>query len=281
MLWLVRFADTLSDDANRAAIDLARRLDTKPPEGVEEIAPGLVSVLLRLRPGVDFNRLCGEIRLLIGAPEPARAGASHVVEVIFDGEDLPEVASLTGLAVDEFVERHNRAPLRVLAPGFAPGFVYCGFHADELVVPRRERVRPMVPAGTVLFAAGQTAIAATPIRTGWHVIGRTDVPELRCTGDTADAARCGRRHPLCGAAMSAIIITRAGPLTTLQDSGRFGMLAHGISASGPMDRGAYETAGALLERAGTTAIEVTQEGWHWRPTARSNSASRAAHFGWR
>jgi allophanate hydrolase subunit 1 len=31
----------------------------------------------------------------------------------------------------------------------------------------------MVPAGTVLFAAGQTAIAATPIRTGWHVIGRT------------------------------------------------------------------------------------------------------------
>jgi allophanate hydrolase subunit 1 len=25
----------------------------------------------------------------------------------------------------------------------------------------------------VLFAAGQTAIAATPIRTGWHVIGRT------------------------------------------------------------------------------------------------------------
>ena len=31
----------------------------------------------------------------------------------------------------------------------------------------------MVPAGTVLFAAGQTAIAATPIRTGWHVVGRT------------------------------------------------------------------------------------------------------------
>ena len=42
-----------------------------------------------------------------------------------------------------------------------------------MVVPRREHVRPMVPAGTVLFAAGQTAIAATPIRTGWHVIGRT------------------------------------------------------------------------------------------------------------
>jgi allophanate hydrolase subunit 1 len=41
------------------------------------------------------------------------------------------------------------------------------------MLPRRESVRPMVPAGTVLFAAGQTAISATPIRTGWHVIGQT------------------------------------------------------------------------------------------------------------
>jgi inhibitor of KinA len=83
--------------------------------------------------------------------------------------------------------------MRVLATGFAPGFVYCGFHARDLVVPRREQVRPLVPAGTVLFAAGQTAIAATPVRTGWHVIGRTafqnfdpksDPPTTLKAGDT-------------------------------------------------------------------------------------------------
>jgi biotin-dependent carboxylase-like uncharacterized protein len=55
-----------------------------------------------------------------------------------------------------------------------------------------------------------------------------------------------------------ITIARVGPQTTLQDAGRFGMLKHGISASGPMDRRAYLTAGAALERAGTTAIEFTQ-----------------------
>src|SRR5690606_19241077 len=49
-----------------------------------------------------------------------------------------------------------------------------------------------------------------------------------------------------------------GPLTTLQDRGRFGMLKHGISASGPMDRTAFAAAGAALERAGSTAIEYTQ-----------------------
>ena len=55
-----------------------------------------------------------------------------------------------------------------------------------------------------------------------------------------------------------ITLTRAGPLTTLQDAGRFGMLAHGISASGPMDHRSYIASGALLPRAGSTAIEFPQ-----------------------
>lgn len=58
--------------------------------------------------------------------------------------------------------------------------------------------------------------------------------------------------------MTVLTILKPGPLATLQDGGRFGMLAHGISASGPMDRGAYLTAGSLLGQAGTAAIEFTQ-----------------------
>lgn len=58
--------------------------------------------------------------------------------------------------------------------------------------------------------------------------------------------------------MTSLTILRAGPLTTLQDAGRFGMLRHGISGSGPMDRGAFAAAGAALPLAGTTAIEFTQ-----------------------
>ena len=58
--------------------------------------------------------------------------------------------------------------------------------------------------------------------------------------------------------MTTLTILRAGPLTTLQDAGRFGMLRHGISASGPMDRGAFGAAGAALPLAGSTGIEFTQ-----------------------
>lgn len=58
--------------------------------------------------------------------------------------------------------------------------------------------------------------------------------------------------------MTALTIIKAGPLATLQDAGRFGHLADGISASGPMDRNAYLTAGAMLDAAGDTAIEFSQ-----------------------
>lgn len=170
---LVRFSDTLSDEANLRAIALAR-LDAERPEGVQEVAPGLVSILLRTHPGYDFQRLCGEIRLRIDEAELSAApGRPNILETHYDGADLAEVASLLGMSVSGFVERHAAATLRVLATGFAPGFVYCGFHAGDLIVHRRETVRPMVPAGTILFAAGQTAVAATPIRSGWHIIGTT------------------------------------------------------------------------------------------------------------
>jgi len=52
---------------------------------------------------------------------------------------------------------------------------------------------------------------------------------------------------------------RVGPLTTIQDEGRFGMLRHGISASGPMDRAAFMAAGQWAG-AGRGGLECTRAG---------------------
>lgn len=60
--------------------------------------------------------------------------------------------------------------------------------------------------------------------------------------------------------MTAIVqILRASPLTSIQDEGRFGMLRHGVSASGPMDRAAFAAAGRLAG-AGIGGIEFTRAG---------------------
>ncbi|KFC72293.1 Allophanate hydrolase 2 subunit 2 [Devosia sp. LC5] len=61
--------------------------------------------------------------------------------------------------------------------------------------------------------------------------------------------------------MSAVLtISRAAPLSTIQDAGRFGMLRHGISASGAMDAGAFRLAGALAGVQSDGAIEFTAAG---------------------
>lgn len=173
---LVRFGSNLTDAANRAAIGLAAFLDSDPIAGILEVVPSLISVMFRYDPGVTFpSAIAGELRLrlirLTCDPAPPR---SWTVPISFDGPDLAEVASALGLSPIEFAAAHNASPLRVLTTGFAPGFVYCGMHGDTLSLPRRTKVRPSVPAGSVLFAAGQTAITSTEMPTGWHVIGHTD-----------------------------------------------------------------------------------------------------------
>lgn len=58
---------------------------------------------------------------------------------------------------------------------------------------------------------------------------------------------------------ASLAITRAGPLATVQDAGRFGMLSHGVSASGPMDRAAFAWAG-VRAGGGSGGIEITMTG---------------------
>lgn len=175
---LVRFGAVLDDQANRQALAFAKAIIAEPVSGVVEVVPSLVSVLVRYDPThSDPARLAGEISLRIaGSPDVAPTGATQI-PVRFggeDGPDLEQVAEALQMNVEAFIASHNAGPLRVLATGFAPGFVYCGFHRPWMELPRRTTVRPMVRAGSVLFAAGQTAIAATDIPTGWHVIGHTD-----------------------------------------------------------------------------------------------------------
>ncbi|MDR3470833.1 MAG: biotin-dependent carboxyltransferase family protein [Devosia sp.] len=59
---------------------------------------------------------------------------------------------------------------------------------------------------------------------------------------------------------AALRLTRVGPSATVQDAGRFGLLQHGISASGPMDRGAFDRAGKALGDPGSAGVEFTLAG---------------------
>src|SRR5215203_6036583 len=56
-------------------------------------------------------------------------------------------------------------------------------------------------------------------------------------------------------------IEYAGPLTTIQDEGRRGLMRYGVPASGPMDRTAFRIAQAALgNEPGAGSIEVSLGG---------------------
>lgn len=60
--------------------------------------------------------------------------------------------------------------------------------------------------------------------------------------------------------MARLRIDRAGPLVSIQDPGRFGMLGHGISASGPMDRRSFDRAGLWAGTTDGAGVEFTMAG---------------------
>ncbi len=65
-----------------------------------------------------------------------------------------------------------------------------------------------------------------------------------------------------------IHVERAGPLVTIQDGGRRGLLRFGVPASGPMNRFGHAAANAVLGRPlGCTAIEISLGGLALRCTA--------------
>jgi len=106
-------------------------------------------------------------------PLDAEGGRLVEIPVVYDGEDLAEVAERTGLEVEEVVARHSGRDYRVWLLGFAPGFPYLGVLDETLHLPRRTTPRARVAAGSVAIAGAQTGIYPSESAGGWHVIGRT------------------------------------------------------------------------------------------------------------
>lgn len=142
--------------------------------GVEDVVPGERTLLVvAARPEL----LDGIRAALASLPRGAvAAGSRRVVEigVVYDGEDLDEVAALTGLTPSQVVAAHTSTPWRVGFGGFAPGFAYLVGGDPRLEVPRRAEPRPSVPAGAVGLAGRYSGIYPRSSPGGWQLLGRTD-----------------------------------------------------------------------------------------------------------
>jgi 5-oxoprolinase (ATP-hydrolysing) subunit B len=111
---------------------------------------------------------------------------------VYDGVDLDEVASATGLSTEQVVETHSSVVYSAAFLGFTPGWAYLVGLPAVLQLPRRSTPRTAITAGSVAIANEFTGVYPTVSPGGWHLIGHTtstmfdvdrDKPALVMAGD--------------------------------------------------------------------------------------------------
>lgn len=268
-----------------AVLDLSARLSVARPPGVVDVVPAARTVLITFDPAVVTLAAARAwiTDAAAGAPPGAAGAAAALVELptVYDGDDLADVAALLGCSAEELVRRHTAAEWTVAFTGFAPGFGYLVSPDWPHVVPRRASPRTRVPAGAVALAGEFTGAYPRDTPGGWQLIGTTSAPlfdpdaappallqpgaRVRFTAQRAriqaEAAAATHAAPAVSEAPSLRVVA-PGLLATVQDQGRPGHAAEGVSPSGAADRGALRTGNRLVGNAEAAAgIEITLGGF--------------------
>ena len=190
----------ISRELSAEVTRLAAAITNAKIDGVLDIVPSYASfaVYYDYRQ-TRYERISSSLRETIaqageratGASVRGQAKRTVRIPVRYDGEDLANVATRTGLTRDRMVELHSSREYHVYVIGFVPGFAYLGELDNALVLPRRAAPRKRVPAGSVAIAEAQTAVYPFSTPGGWHLIGTTSQPMFDASADEPAFLRVG------------------------------------------------------------------------------------------
>lgn len=263
-----------------ALTDLLR--DMSQQLAIEEIIPAARTVLVRFNPlTTEVNSLVSKITQLDVSATDLKLGQLVTIPVHYNGEDLANVAQYLGISVEEVIKRHTENEYQVAFCGFAPGFAYMVSKHAQLNVPRRPSPRIRIPAGSVALAGEFSSIYPQASPGGWQLIGVTETAVWDLQRDEPalfkpcyrvnyiDAAKSKVTHSLPRSQIldkrplaQDLTIIATGLQTLLQDFGRKGQSALGISGSGAMDKSALRSANRIVGNAiDEAALEITQGGF--------------------
>lgn len=269
--------------------------------GIHELIPAARTLLVRFSPAlITRDALVRRLDAVSASPVERGAGALVEVPVVYDGEDLDEVAAHLGLTRDEVIARHTGSEYTVGFAGFAPGFAYLVGGDDVLDVPRRASPRTRIPAGSVALAGRYSGVYPRASPGGWQLIGTTtltmwdverDPPAALRPGDRVRFVRVSGEASVAGAspggadasapapspATRALEVEAAGIQTLLQDAGRTGLGAQGVSESGALDLPAMRLANRLVGNdPGAAVLEIPYGGFRARARGRLVVAATGA-----
>ncbi|WP_240794115.1 5-oxoprolinase subunit B family protein [Pseudorhodobacter turbinis] len=179
---LVRFADALTEPANRAALAFRAAVVGEGWSGVEETSSALASVYLRFDPlHLRHADLTARLASLLGARDwydapPPQGRRFWRIPTLYGTDAAPQLAEAAGLAgvdVKQAIADLSGARTRVLTLGFAPGQPYLGELPPAWDIPRQAAITPQVPVGALVVAVRQFVLFANASPTGWRHVGQT------------------------------------------------------------------------------------------------------------
>ncbi|APO69819.1 allophanate hydrolase protein (plasmid) [Rhizobium gallicum] len=273
-------------DNLEATLTLLDELKAHSPDGVTELVPAARTLLVCFNPlTTDRTALVDAISSVDLSNRSSRHGETFEVPVIYDGEDLDDVAALLGWTVEEVVRRHAEATYTVAFTGFAPGFAYMTCDDPGFDVPRRKSPRVRIPAGSVALGGKFGGIYPTDSPGGWQLLGRTplkmwdtsrDRAALLAQGDRvrfrdmakgntvslSDAPAVTSEGASSATDVAGLLVTRADRPALFQDLGRPGQAGLGVSESGALDRASLIEANLCVGNPrGSAVIEIAYGGF--------------------
>jgi len=255
-------------------------LQEHPLPGQVDVLAAARTVLVTADSPASARRIAATLPELDLTTPVQRDGGLVVIDTVYDGEDLAEVARLTGLGPDGVVAAHTGQLWTVAFAGFAPGFGYLLGEDSALEVPRRSSPRTAVPAGAVALAGTYSAVYPRRSPGGWQLIGHTTARMWDLGRNQPALAAPGRRiqfravreslniapgsAPATDApareAASGLRIISPGLQSLIQDLGRTGHAGLGVSAAGALDRASLRRANRLVGNAASAAVIETVAG---------------------
>lgn len=270
----------------QAVLSLQAQLTAHPQPGQIDVIAAAETVLITADSPRAIQALAAHVRGL-DLEAPAETDSTRVtIDVVYDGEDLDEVAALTGLGREGVVAAHTGQLWTAAFAGFAPGFAYLTGEDSRLEVPRRRSPRTAVPTGAVALGGTYSAVYPRQSPGGWQLIGRTDAamwdlgresPALIRPGNTVrfqsvrahatvtqqhvTQQHLTQQHAIQQQqtksshaaaeehATEGLKVRKPGLQSTIQDLGRPGYASLGVSSAGAMDRGALRRANRLVGNA--------------------------------
>ena len=189
--------DRLQQEIRRVQKDLQgqeKLQDQEKLQAIVEIIPAARTLLIRFDPLLaDENTLETEIAGLKLEKGQQKSGKLVEIPVVYDGEDLDDVAALLKIDREEVIRRHTESHYQVAFCGFAPGFAYLTGGDPIFNVPRRASPRKSIPAGSVALAGKFGGVYPQPSPGGWQLIGRTDVKMFDLDRDPPSLLKPGDR----------------------------------------------------------------------------------------